>query len=103
QTLRNWERDFKSINNKDEIRFLAGAEVKQIIGSDVYGSALLHMGGGHVHSLNLLLGEAKALSGLGVRIYEHSPALEVQYGERITVRTGRGSVKASKLLWACDS
>lgn len=103
QTLRNWERDFKSINSKDEIRFLAGSEVKQIIGSDAYSSALLHMGGGHVHSLNLLLGEAKALSGLGVRIFEHSPALEVQYGERITVRTGRGSVKASKLLWACDS
>lgn len=103
KTLRAWEKDFKSINTKDEIRFMAGSEVKQIIGSDAYTSALLHMGGGHVHSLNLLLGEAKALVGHGVRIYEHSPALEVSYGERITVRTGRGSVKASKLLWACDS
>lgn len=103
KTLRAWEKDFKSINVKDEIRFMAGSEVKQIIGSDAYTSALLHMGGGHVHSLNLLLGEAKALVGHGVRIYEHSPALEVIYGERITVRTGRGSVKASKLLWACDS
>jgi len=103
KTLRAWEKDFKSINTKDEIRFMAGSEVKQIIGSDAYTSALLHMGGGHVHSLNLLLGEAKALVGHGVRIYEHSPALEISYGERITVRTGRGSVKASKLLWACDS
>ncbi|MNM83874.1 FAD-binding oxidoreductase [Pseudomonas sp. BIC9C] len=103
KTLRAWEKDFKSINTKDEIRFMAGSEVKQIIGSDAYTSALLHMGGGHVHSLNLLLGEAKALVGHGARIYEHSPALEVSYGERITVRTGRGSVKASKLLWACDS
>jgi gamma-glutamylputrescine oxidase len=57
--------------------FLGGSEVKQIIGSDAYSSALLHMGGGHVHSLNLLLGEAKALVGHGVRIFEHSPALEV--------------------------
>lgn len=103
QTLRAWEKDFKSINSEHEIRFLAGADVKQIIGSDSYSSALLHMGGGHVHSLNLLLGESKALVGHGARIFENSPALEVTYGERITVRTGRGSVRASKLLWACDS
>ncbi|MFJ4112337.1 NAD(P)/FAD-dependent oxidoreductase [Pseudomonas sp. NPDC089758] len=103
KTLRAWEKQFQSVNQKDEIRFLAGSEVKQIIGSDGYTSALLHMGGGHVHSLNLLLGEAKALTSYGAKIFEHSPALEVKYGERITVRTGRGSVKASKLLWACDS
>ncbi len=103
KTLRAWEKQFQSVNQKDEIRFLAGSEVKQIIGSDAYTSALLHMGGGHVHSLNLLLGEAKALTSYGAKIFEHSPALEVKYGERITVRTGRGTVKASKLLWACDS
>ena len=103
KTLRTWEKEFKKVNTKDEIRFLGGSEVKQIIGSDAYSSALLHMGGGHVHSLNLLLGEAQALVGHGARIFEHSAALEVSYGDTITVRTGRGSVKARKLLWACDS
>lgn len=44
KTLRAWEKDFKAINQKDEIRFLGGSEVKQIIGSDAYSSALLHMG-----------------------------------------------------------
>jgi gamma-glutamylputrescine oxidase len=95
KTLRAWEKDFKSVNSQHEIRFLGGSEVSQIIGSNAYGSALLHMGGGHVHSLNLLLGEAKAVAGHGVRIFENSPALQVQYGERITVRTGRGSV----IIW----
>ena len=103
QTLRTWEKEFRKVNTQDEIRFLGGSEVKQIIGSDAYSSALLHMGGGHVHSLNLLLGEAQALVGHGVRIFEHSAALEVRYGDPITVRPGRGSVKAAKLLWACDS
>ena len=102
-TLRAWEKQFKAINSQDEIRYLEGSDVRQIIGSDAYSSALLHMGGGHVHSLNLLLGEAQALVGHGARSFEHSPALEVTYGERIKVRTGRGSVRASKLLWACDS
>ena len=103
QTLRSWEKEFKALSPDQEIRMLAGSEVKQIIGSDAYGSALMHMGAGHVHSLNLLLGEAKALVSLGAKIFEYSPALEVAYGERITVRTAKGSVRASKLLWACDS
>jgi len=103
KTLRIWEKEFKSLGSGQEIRFLGGSEVRQIIGSDIYQSALLHMGGGHVHSLNLLLGEAQALSSHGVRIYENSPAVEVQYGERVHVRTARGSVRANKLLWACDS
>lgn len=103
KTLQAWEKEFKSLNSKHDIRYLEGAEVQQIIGTDAYHCGLLHMGGGHVHSLNLLLGEAKAAASHGVRIFEYSPALEVSYGDRITVRTGKGSVKAGKLLWACDS
>lgn len=103
KTLRAWEQEFKSLGSGHEIRYLEGADVRQIIGTDAYHCGLLHMGGGHVHSLNLLLGEAKALTSYGARIFEYSPALEVRYGERITVRTGKGSVRAAKLLWACDS
>jgi gamma-glutamylputrescine oxidase len=102
-TLRAWEKEFKSLDATQDIRYLEGDEVRSIIGSDVYSSALLHTGGGHVHSLNLLLGEAQALSHHGARIFEYSPAVEVSYGERIKVRTARGSVTANKLLWACDS
>lgn len=103
KTLAAWEKEFKALSPQQEIRLLVGSELKQIIGSDAYSSGLLHMGAGHVHSLNLLLGEAKALASHGVKIFEYSPALEVTYGERVTVRTAKGSVKASKLLWACDS
>jgi gamma-glutamylputrescine oxidase len=103
KTLRNWEKDFKSLGSPYEIRYVEGKDVQQIIGSEVYHAGLLHMGGGHVHSLNLLLGEAKAVSEIyGVRIFEYSPALEITYGERIRVRTAKGSVTAKKLVWACD-
>ncbi len=103
KTLRAWETDFRSLNSKHEIRYVEGAEVRGIIGSEVYHCGLLHMGGGHVHSLNLLLGEAQALVGHGARIFEFSPALEVSYGPRVKVRTAKGTVTANKLLWACDS
>ncbi|WP_233849498.1 NAD(P)/FAD-dependent oxidoreductase [Paraburkholderia sp. HD33-4] len=103
KTLRSWEKDFKSLGSPHEIRYVEGNDVQQIIGSEVYHAGLLHMGGGHVHSLNLLLGEAKAVSEIyGVRIFEYSPALEIAYGDRIRVRTAKGSVTARKLVWACD-
>jgi len=102
RTLRDWEKEFRAISPDADIRMLTGAEVGTIIGSEAYSCGLLHMGGGHVHSLNLLLGEARALAGHGGRIFENSPAIDVEYGERITVRTARGSVRAAKLLWACN-
>lgn len=103
ETLRGWRDEFRQVAPDEDIELLEGPALRQIIGSDVYAGGLKHMGGGHVHSLNLLLGEAQALTGLGARIYENSPAIAVEYGARITVRTNAGSVRAQKLLWACDS
>lgn len=103
-TLKTWEKQFKSMNTEEEIYYLEAKDVQKVIGSEAYGSALVHMGGGHVHSLNLLLGEAKACTEIfGVKIFEHSPALEVSYGPKIRVRTAKGTVTATKLVWACDS
>lgn len=103
ETLKQWEKDFRAIDDTNEIYLSVGKEIHNVIGSDAYHSGLVHMGAGHVHSLNLLLGEAKALSSYGVKIYEYSPAVEVTYGEHIKVRTPRGTITAKKLLWACDS
>ncbi|MFN1146312.1 NAD(P)/FAD-dependent oxidoreductase [Serratia liquefaciens] len=102
KTLRSWLKEFKAVSPNEEIELYTGAEVKQVVGSDAYTCALKHMGGGHVHSLNLLLGEAKALSGYGVKIFENSSVLGVEYGSRIKVRTAMGSVRANKMLWACN-
>jgi len=103
-TLRKWEAEFNALQSPHEIRYLEGQEVQEIIGTDTYHAALLHMGGGQVHSLNLLLGEAKAVTEqYGARIFEYTPALEVTYGDTITVRTAKGSVRAKKLVWAVDS
>ncbi|MCY1427703.1 Gamma-glutamylputrescine oxidoreductase [compost metagenome] len=61
------------------------------------------MGNGHMHSLNMLLGSAKALASLGGRIFENTPVLEVSYGDTITVRTAKGAVRAKKILWSCGA
>ncbi|CAN1600426.1 NAD(P)/FAD-dependent oxidoreductase [Pseudomonas mediterranea] len=101
--LRTWEKEFKQLSPNQDIEYLEGRAVRDIVGSDVYSCALKHMGNGHIHSLNMLLGSAKALVGLGGKIYENTPVLEVTYGDTITVRTAKGSVRARKILWSCGA
>ena len=104
KTLRQWEKDFKALGSPYEIKYVEGRDLGEVVGTDVYRAGLMHSGGGHVHSLNLLLGEAKALSETyGVRLFEHSPATQVRYGSHIEVRTPKGLVRAKKLVWAVDS
>lgn len=101
--LQQWEKEFKSLNPNTEIQYLEGNDVKTIVGSDTYTCGLKHMGNGHFHSLNMLLGSAKAFTDQGGKIYEFSPAVQVEYGKTIRVRTPKGTIKAKKLLWACGA
>ncbi len=101
--LQAWEKEFRTLSPNDDIEYLEGSAVRGIVGSNSYTCALKHMGNGHIHSLNMLLGSAKALASLGARIYENTPVLEVGYGDTITVRTAKGTIRAKKILWSCGA
>jgi len=87
-----------SINYKHETRLLNKAEMHEVVGSDNYIGGLIDMGSGHLHPLNLNLGEAKAAGELGVEIYENSEVQSIQYGPTVTVTTGSGTVTCEKLI-----
>ena len=91
----SWER----YGNKN-LKMLDAAEIKREVGCDNYVGGLLDMQGGHIHPLNLALGEASAFIGLGGKIFEQSAAVDITYGEPITVRTAKGVVRAKYLLIA---
>ncbi|MEZ1315107.1 FAD-binding oxidoreductase [Pseudomonas fluorescens] len=91
----SWER----YGNKN-LTLLSASDIKGEVGCNNYVGGLLDMQGGHIHPLNLALGEASAIIGLGGRIYEQSAAVEITYGEPITVRTAKGLVRAKYLLIA---
>lgn len=74
------------------------AGVARIVATDRYVGGLVDHLGGHLHPLNLVLGEAAALETLGGRIYERSRVIAVDTGERPTARTASGSVGAQYLL-----
>ena len=59
------------------------------------------MGNGHLHPLNLCIGEARAAVSQGATIYEQSPVVTIEKnGSRPTVVTQHGSVSAEFVVLA---
>lgn len=83
-----------------ETRVLSGAETEALIGTTAYCGAMLNMGNGHLHPLNLCVGEARAAGNLGASIYERTPALEIIKGSRARVVSHKGSVTADAIVLA---
>ncbi len=101
--LRDIEADYERLekaNFPHEFRILSKQETCETIGTDAYIGALLNMGNGHLHPLNLCVGEARAAETLGVRIYENSKVLKIERGQRPRVVTQDGAVTADNVIIA---
>jgi len=98
QDLKFSYEDMQNHNYPHQISLLTGDETKNLIGTNEYIGSLLNMGNGHVHSLNLCIGEAKAAESLGTLIYEKSPVLRIEKYNKPKVYTSKGSVTANSLL-----
>lgn len=83
-----------------ELELLEGEAVRREVNTDRYVGALVDHGGGHLHPLNLVLGQAAALESLGGRIFEQSAVEEVLHGDPVTLRTARGRVRAERVVMA---
>lgn len=83
-----------------EHRMLSREETCEMLGTDYYIGALLNMGNGHLHPLNLCIGEARAAESLGAVLYEQSAALKVDHGDAVRISTAEGSVTADFALLA---
>ncbi len=86
-----------------ETRLVAPLDMPQVVGSSVYAGGLVDMGSGHLHPLNLVLGEAQVAESLGVRIFEHTEVLELIHGDTVQVRCATGNVRAANLVLACNA
>ncbi|WP_417330988.1 NAD(P)/FAD-dependent oxidoreductase [Halomonas cupida] len=90
-----WER-----YGNDQLELLEGEAYKREVGSDRYTGVLVDHSGGHIHPLNLVLGQAAALESLGGVIYEQSPVTSLEHGQPVTLRTQGGLVKAERVVLA---
>ena len=81
-----------------EIAVLSKQKTSELIGTDEYIGGLLNMGNGHLHPLNLCIGEAMAAETLGARIFESSPVIKIDKTRKPRVHTEKGSVSADSIL-----
>ena len=65
-----------------------------MLGTDAYIGGFACYRDGHLHPLNLCIGEARAAHGLGVQIFEQSPVTGIEHGDRPKVKTATGYVQA---------
>ncbi len=101
--LREFQDDFDRLARHGfdhEYRMLDREETCETIGTDVYLGSLLNMGNGHLHPLNLCIGEARAAVELGATIYEDSEVLRIERGSKPKIVTAAGSVTADSVVIA---
>ncbi len=83
-----------------QLELMDERRIREVVGTDRYVGGMLDMSGGHIHPLNLALGEAAAVASLGGAIYEQSAAVRIDRGAQPVVHTERGQVKARFVVLA---
>ncbi len=84
------------IHNQD---MLDREALRTHIGSDLYEGGMIDHTGGHMHPLNLALGEAAAFESLGGVIYEGSPVIHADTdAAHPVVKTKDGSMTCTTLV-----
>ncbi|MFD0987965.1 NAD(P)/FAD-dependent oxidoreductase [Methyloligella solikamskensis] len=78
---------------------LSREQMQEYVRSDLYVGGVVDRSGGHMHPLNLALGEAAALESLGGVIHEHTPAVRIDdSGPKPVVITPDGKVTCDTLV-----
>ncbi|WP_225774428.1 NAD(P)/FAD-dependent oxidoreductase [Pseudomonas sp. Marseille-Q5115] len=92
---RLWER-----YGHTQLELMDQRRIREVVACDQYIGGMLDMSGGHIHPLNLALGEAAAVESLGGRIFEQTPATRIDRGPNPVVHTPQGQVKAKFVIVA---
>lgn len=83
-----------------ELELLDQKGIQARVGTERYVGGAIDHTGGHIHPLNLALGEAVALESLGGVIHEHSAVTEIVHGQPAKVKTAQGEVHAQFVVLA---
>ncbi|MET1079371.1 MAG: FAD-binding oxidoreductase [Pseudomonas sp.] len=95
--------ELRGLGYAHELRLVQPADMASVVGSTRYVGGLIDMGSGHLHPLNLALGEAAVAQTLGVQLFEHSAVTRIDYGSEVRVHSAQGLVRAKTLVLACNA
>ena len=78
---------------------IAADAIGNYVNTDVYAGGMIDHAGGHLHPLNLALGEAAAFESKGGVIFEHSMVSSVDHAAgKSVVTTNQGSITCKTLV-----
>lgn len=83
-----------------QLELLDEKRIREVVNTESYIGGMLDMSGGHIHPLNLALGEAAAVESLGGVIHEQSAVIRIDRGANPVVHTANGQVKAKFVVVA---
>ncbi|KPW42189.1 NAD(P)/FAD-dependent oxidoreductase [Pseudomonas coronafaciens] len=95
--------ELRSLGYRHALQLLQPDQMRSVVGSDRYVGGLIDMGSGHLHPLNLALGEAAVAQALGVQVFEHSAVTRIDYGSQVKVHTAQGTILAKTLVLGCNA
>lgn len=72
--------------------------IPEVVDTNLYCGGLLDVRGGHIHPMNLALGEAAAIESLGGQIFENSRVLKIEEISKPVAITAQGRVTASLMV-----
>lgn len=75
-------------------------KTRALLGTDAFYGGFVCFRDGHLHPLNLCIGEARAAHQLGVEIFEQSPVIGIDHGDRPQVKTADGVIDADSVVLA---
>lgn len=102
--LHGWQEEASKKWGYQDLSFIPKSELAQWVNSPRYQAALYDPLGGHLHPLKLAQALAHDLSKNGLAIYENTQALHIRSDTGShTVRTDRATIRASKVVLACNA
>lgn len=84
------------------LTFVERDELSKMLGTNRYASATLNRDAAHLHPLSYAFGLAKAAVRAGAEIFECSRVTSISYGPIVRIETADGSLRAGKVLLACN-
>jgi len=100
QELIERKEDWEKRGYQHQLTLVEQNEIRNYVGSANYVGGLIDSGSGHLHPLNLCLGEARAATNQGVRIFEQSKATSIDFGETVVTKTIQGNIQSKYLVLA---
>jgi gamma-glutamylputrescine oxidase len=100
EAMRAYVDERRAEGDGEGLELVESGDMERVIGSDLYHGAMVDRRSGHLHPLNLCLGEARAAVAAGALIFEETPVIEVQGGARPFAKTANGRVDAKSIVLA---